>query len=241
MPERIAKVMAHAGLCSRRDAERWIAEGRVIVNGKKIVSPALNVDTASDQIIVDGKPLSAKEPTRMWLYHKPVDVITTHNDPKGRPTVFSQLPKDMPRVVSVGRLDINSEGLLLLTNDGEVAQRLMLPANGWVRAYRVRVYGDVTQDMLDGLQKGVTVDGEKYGPIEASIDKASSGKNHWVYFSLKEGKNREIRKVCAHLGLTVNRLIRVAYGPFELGNLAKGAVVEVSSDVIKKQLGKHVG
>ena len=238
--ERIAKVMAAAGLCSRREAERWIAEGRVTVDGKTIDSPALNVQIATKDIRVDGARLKTeKSEVRLWLYHKPRGLITTHSDPRGRSTVFEHMPTEMPRVVSVGRLDLNSEGLLLLTNNGDVAQKLMLPATGWVRRYRVRVYGSITDKQIADLKKGVTVEGERYGSIEVTRDeKAAAKKNQWLVFSLKEGKNREIRKVCASLGLEVSRLLRIAYGPFELGKLAEGDVVEVSSGVLKEKLGK---
>lgn len=233
--ERIAKVMARAGLCSRRDAERWIEDGRVSVNGKAISSPALNV-LPSDRIIVDGKPVSkvGMDQPRMFRYHKPAGLLTTHRDEKGRDTVFEHLPSDMPRVISVGRLDMNTEGLLLLTTDGELSRYLEMPATGWVRRYRVRAYGHISQERLDELQKGVTIEGVKYAGIEATLDK-QQGDNVWVTMALKEGKNREIRRVMEHLGLTVNRLIRTSYGPFQLGKLEKGYVEEIPVKVLKEQ------
>ena len=233
--ERIAKVMARAGLCSRRDAERWIAEGRVAVNGRVLDSPAVLV-TAADDVRVDGKPLAGPERSRLWRYHKPAGLVTTHRDEKGRPTVFDSLPKDLPRVISVGRLDLNSEGLLLLTNDGELARRLELPATGWIRRYRVRVHGKPDLAALAGLSKGVTIAGVSYGPIEARLDK-TQGSNAWVTVALREGKNREVRRVFEHFGLPVTRLIRLAYGPFQLGSLPRGAVEEVPGKVLKEQLG----
>lgn len=233
--ERIAKRLARAGLCSRRDAERWIAEGRVTVNGKKLDTPACVV-TEGDMIVVDGKPIPEAERTRLWRYHKPAGLVTTHKDPQGRPTVFDRLPDDMPRVVSVGRLDLNSEGLLLLTNDGALARELELPARGWVRRYRVRLHGAPDPERLLQLEKGLTIDGVKYGPIHAILDR-QQGSNAWLTVSLHEGKNREIRRVMEHLGWTVNRLIRVAYGPFQLGNLLERATEEVPGKVVKDQLG----
>jgi 23S rRNA pseudouridine2605 synthase len=233
--ERIAKVMARAGLCSRRDAERWIAEGRVAVNGRVLDSPALVV-SETDDVRVDGKPLAAPERMRLWRYHKPAGLVTTHRDEKGRPTVFDALPKTLPRVISVGRLDLNSEGLLLLTNDGGLARRLELPATGWVRRYRVRVHGKPDAAALQSLAKGITIEGVNYGSIEAKFDK-TQGSNAWVTVSLREGKNREVRRVFEHLGLPVTRLIRLAYGPFQLGHLARGAVEEVPGKVLKEQLG----
>ena len=232
--ERIAKVMAASGLCSRREAERWIEAGRVVVDGKVITSPALNVDPSTQKILVDNAPLKEREKTRLWLYHKPLGLITSHKDPEGRGTVFEHLPKNMPRVVSVGRLDLNSEGLLLLTNNGDLAQKMMLPATGWIRRYRVRVYGQISDDQIAQLKKGVTIDDERFASIEVTREKKTKGKNQWLTFSLKEGKNREIRRVCDFLGLDVNRLIRTAYGKFELGTLAEGAVSEVSSGTVKK-------
>jgi len=233
--ERIAKTMARAGLCSRREAEVWIIEGRVKVNGVKLSSPARNV-TEADKITVDGKPLPEKEKTRLWRYHKPRGLLTAAKDPQGRPTVFQNLPPELPRVVSVGRLDLNSEGLLLLTNDGEVARKLELPATGWVRRYRVRVNGHVELANLAELRKGVTVDGIRYGSVQASLDR-QQGDNAWLSMSLTEGKNREIRKLCSHFGWGVSRLIRISYGPFQLGNLDKGQVEEVKGKVLKEQLG----
>lgn len=234
--ERIAKVMARAGLCSRREAERWIGEGRVAVNGRVLDSPALTVDE-SDIITVDGKPLPQRPQARLWRYHKPEGLVTTHRDPEERPTVFERLPKELGRVISVGRLDIASEGLLLLTNSGTLARRLELPATGWTRRYRVRVFGTVDEKGLAGLGKGITVEGVRYGPVQAQIDTAS-GSNTWLTLSLKEGKNREVRRVLEHLGLQVNRLIRVGYGPFQLGNLQRGEVDEVQRRVIRDQLGR---
>ena len=234
--ERIAKRLARAGLCSRRDAERWIAEGRVAVDGKVLASPAVVV-TEESRIVVDGKPLPEAERTRLWRYHKPSGLVTSHKDPQGRPTVFEKLPEDIPRVVSVGRLDLNSEGLLLLTNDGALARRLELPSNGWVRRYRVRVHGAPQADQLAKLERGVTVEGLIYGPIKAILDR-QQGSNAWLTVSLKEGKNREIRKVMEHMGWSVSRLIRIAYGPFQLGLLEEGQVDEVPPRVVKEQLGK---
>jgi 23S rRNA pseudouridine2605 synthase len=234
--ERIAKVLARAGVCSRRDAERLIAEGRVSVNGKKLTSPALNV-TADDTIRVDGKPITAAEPTRLWRYHKPSGLITTNHDPQGRPSVFENLPDTLPRVISVGRLDLTSEGLLLLTNDGALARRMELPASGWLRRYRVRAFGSTTQEALDSLRDGIDVDGVRYGPIVAQFER-EQGANLWLTVSLTEGKNREVRKVLEALGLKVNRLIRISYGPFQLGALAPGAVEEVPKRVLEASLGE---
>jgi len=233
--ERIAKVIARAGLCSRRDAERWIVDGRVSVNGKTLDSPAFTVGR-DDRILVDGKPLPASEATRLFLYHKPVGLVTTARDERGRPTVFAHLPPSLPRVVSVGRLDLNSEGLLLLTNDGGLARYLELPANAWKRRYRVRVHGEVKGSHLAKLAQGITVDGMKYGPIEAHIERAQTGANVWLNVTLKEGKNREIRKVMAQLGLQVNCLIRTAYGPFELRDLPPGAVKEIKPEIVNEKL-----
>lgn len=234
-PERIAKVLARVGLCSRRDAERWIAEGRVVVNGRKLDSPALNVGPG-DRVVVDGKPIPEKQATRLWRYHKPRGLLTTARDPEGRATVFQSLPPEMPRVVAIGRLDLGSEGLLLFTNDGELARRLELPSTGWTRRYRVRVYGKVDPARLASLDKGVTVEGVKYGAIRASLDR-QQGENAWLTMSLTEGKNREIRRVCEHLGWKVSRLIRVAYGPFQLGALEPMQVEEVPQRVLRDQLG----
>jgi 23S rRNA pseudouridine2605 synthase len=233
--ERIAKVIARAGICSRRDAERLIAEGRVALGGTTVTSPALNVD--SDALItVDGKAIPTASPTKLWRYHKPAGLVTSHRDPAGRPTVFAHLPPGLPRVVSVGRLDINSEGLLLLTNDGEMARRLELPAQGWVRRYRVRLFGQVTQKDLDRLAKGVTVDGVRYAPATATLERAK-GPYAWATVALKEGKNREVKRLMEHLGLKVARLIRVSFGPFHLGHLPEGAADEIPGKVWREQLG----
>jgi 23S rRNA pseudouridine2605 synthase len=238
--ERIAKVMARAGLCSRRDAERWIVDGRVSVNGTTLKSPAITV-VPGDRILVDGKPLPVTEATRLFRYHKPVGLVTTARDEKNRATVFDKLPPGLPRLISVGRLDLNSEGLLLLTNDGGLARYLELPANALKRRYRVRVHGAVTAAHLAKLARGVTVDGMNYGaiearPIEARMERGQTGANVWLEVTLKEGKNREIRKVMAHLGLQVNRLIRTAYGPFELADLPAGSVEEVRPETLKAGL-----
>ncbi|HTO82642.1 MAG TPA: pseudouridine synthase [Methylomirabilota bacterium] len=236
MGERIAKVMARAGLCSRRDAERWIADGRVAVDGKVLTTPAVVVE-ADARITVDGKPIPARESTRLFRYHKPRGLVTTARDPQGRPTVFANLPADLPRLVTVGRLDLNSEGLLLLTNDGELARRLELPANAWTRRYRVRVHGEVEPAKLAALAKGITIEGVAYGPVRAALDRQQGG-NAWLTMSLTEGKNREVRRICEHLGWTVSRLIRIAYGPFQLGDLPSGAVEEVPAKVLREQLGE---
>lgn len=235
---RIAKALARAGLCSRREAEAWIAEGRVSVNGKAITSPALNVGPR-DRIVVDGEPLPVAEPARLWRYHKPRGLVTTHKDPEGRPTVFETLPKDIPRVISIGRLDFNTEGLLLLTNDGELARHLELPATGWLRRYRVRAFGEVTQEKLDALKDGVEVEGVRYGPIEATLDQ-KQGSNVWLTIGLREGKNREVRNILASLGLTVNRLIRISFGPFQLLDLEQGKVESVKRRVLADQLGPEL-
>jgi 23S rRNA pseudouridine2605 synthase len=233
--DRIAKVIARAGLASRREAEAWVAAGRVAVNGAQITSPALNV-TEHDRVTVDGEPLPTRERTRLFLYHKPRGLITTHSDPQGRPTIFQRLPKDLPRLISVGRLDFNTEGLLLLTNDGALARVLELPSTGWLRRYRVRAHGAVTQAQLEALQKGVTISGIHYGAIDASIER-TQGSNLWLSFAIREGKNREVRTVLGHLGLDVTRLIRVSFGPFQLAELAEGQVEEVKTRVLREQLG----
>ncbi len=237
--ERLARRIARAGLYSRREAERLIAAGRVAVNGMIVDTPAINV-TPDDEILVDGDPLPPPDPVRLWRYHKPRGRIVSERDERGRPTVFEQiyahLPPDVGRVVSIGRLDFNSEGLLLLTNDGRLARELELPSRGWTRRYRVRAFGRISQEALDALKDGITIDGVHYGSIEATLDRAE-GANVWMTFVLKEGKNREIRRICEHLGLKVNRLLRVAYGPFQLGALKKGEVEEVPRKVLKEQLG----
>jgi 23S rRNA pseudouridine2605 synthase len=232
---RIAKAMAHAGLCSRRDAEKWIEAGRVAVNGK-VLKTAACVVSASDTITVDGQPLPQAQAPRLWRYNKPRGLVTSHKDPQGRKTVFEALPEKLPRVVSVGRLDINTEGLLLLTTDGALARHLELPSTGWLRRYRVRAHGRVTQDALDRLRDGVTIDGVHCGPVEARIER-QQGSNVWLMLGLREGKNREVKRIAEHLGLTVNRLIRVSFGPFALGELAPGASEEVKPKVLVDQLG----
>ncbi|MEA2938496.1 MAG: rRNA synthase [Alphaproteobacteria bacterium] len=236
--ERIAKAMARAGLCSRREAEAWIVAGRVAVNGAVIASPALNV-TPDDRIAIDGKPMPARERTRLFLYHKPRGLVTTHADPQGRATIFGALPKHLPRLLSVGRLDMNTEGLLLLTNDGGLARVLELPATGWMRRYRVRAHGRVQQDRLDALRRGISIDGVRYGPIQAQLDR-EQGANVWITFAMREGKNREVKNVLGHLGLAVNRLIRVSFGPFQLGTLPEGAVEEVRTRHLREQLGERI-
>ena len=237
--DRIAKVMARAGLCSRREAERWIESGRVSVNGKKLETPACVVGE-NDVVLVDNKPLPDKQPVRVWRYNKPTGLVTSHKDQEGRPTVFAALPPYLPRVISVGRLDLNSEGLLLLTNDGDLARKLEMPATGWTRRYRVRVHGYVDSTKLASLAAGVTVDGVKYGPVEATFESRTKA-NAWISVGIKEGKNREVRKVMEHIGLTVNRLIRTAYGPFHLGHLPKGEVEEVKPRVLRDLLGNAAG
>jgi 23S rRNA pseudouridine2605 synthase len=236
--ERIAKIIARSGLCSRRDAERLIAAGRVSLNGRRLESPAVNV-TSADNILVDGAALPAIEPPRLWRYHKPKGRVTTHRDPQERPTVFDALPQEMPRVISIGRLDYNTEGLLLLTNDGELARHLESPSTGWVRRYRVRAQGKVEQPELDALKDGVEIDGVRYGPIEARLDRVQ-GTNCWLTVAIREGKNREVRKIVEHLGLMVNRLIRISFGPFILGDLETGAVEEVKRRVLMEQLGEKM-
>lgn len=233
--ERIAKVIARAGVCSRRDAERLIAEGRVALNGETVTGQGTKA-TESDVIAVDGKPLREAEPARLWRYHKPSGLVTTHKDPQGRPTVFNNLPKSLPRVVSVGRLDFNSEGLLLLTNDGDLARRLELPAAGWARKYRARLFGKVTQADLDRLATGISIGKIKYGPVIADLER-SKGVYSWATVSLKEGKNREVKRLMESLGLKVARLIRVQFGPFHLGQLEPGQVEEIPAKLWREHLG----
>ncbi len=235
VPERIAKRMSRAGLCSRREAERWILDGRVTVNGKKLETPAHTV-TKSDKIEVDGKLVAEAERTRLWMFHKKAGLVTTNRDPEGRKTVFEVLPQELPRVLSVGRLDINTEGLLLLTNDGGLARTLELPSTGWLRRYRVRAFGKITQEELDKLQNGKAVDGVLYGAIHATLDKVQAN-NLWMTLSFREGKNREVKNVLRALGLEVNRLIRISYGPFQLGELSKGQVQEIRGRILREQLG----
>ena len=233
--QRIAKVIARAGLASRREAEAWIAAGRVAVNGAVIASAALDV-TGSDRITIDGEPLPVRQRTRLFLYHKSRGLLTTHTDPRGRPTIFQNLPRDLPRLISVGRLDFNTEGLLLLTNDGTLARLLELPSTGWLRRYRVRAHGTITQDKLDGLRRGVTISGIHYGAIEATLDRVQAS-NVWLTLGIREGKNREVRNVLGHLGLAVTRLIRISFGPFQLGELREGEIEEVRTRVLRDQLG----
>ncbi len=235
-PERIAKVMARAGLCSRREAEAWISAGRVSVNEKKLTTPAFTV-TIKDKVKVDGKPLPVRERTRLWLFHKAAGTVTTNKDPDGRKTIFDELPEELPRLLTIGRLDINTEGLLLMTNDGGLARELELPSTGWLRRYRVRVHGKVDQEALAKLEDGIAVDGVLYGAIHAELERVQ-GSNSWLMVSLREGKNREIKNVLGALGLEVTRLIRVSYGPFQLGDLPVKAIREVRSRTLRDQLGK---
>jgi len=234
--DRVAKLMARAGLCSRRDAERWIAEHRVQVDGITIDTPATIVDDSS-RIKVDGQPLPVIGEPKLWLYHKPAGLVTTHKDEEGRPTVFDHIPETLGRVISVGRLDLNSEGLLLLTNDGGLARELELPQKGWIRTYRVRVFGFVTQEKLDTIKEGCTVEGIHYGPVTAHIEK-KTGRNAWLIVSLSEGKNREIRQVMRFLELHVNRLVRQSFGPFRLGDLKREELMEVPRRQLIEQLGE---
>lgn len=236
--ERIAKVLARAGVASRREVERMIAAGRVSVDGTLLTTPAFLI-TGIEEILVDNKPIEAKQSPRLWRYHKPVGLLTTHNDPGGRPTVFENLPEDLPRVISVGRLDMTSEGLLLLTNDGELARKLELPKTGFARKYRARAYGKPSQTQLDRLKHGVKIDGVKTGPIEATLDK-QQGTNAWISITIREGKNREVRRALETIGLKVNRLIRISYGPIQLGDLPRGKVEEIKPKTLRDQLGHLV-
>lgn len=238
MSERLAKFMARSGVCSRRDAETLIKQGRVTVDGVTVDTPAFNVG-GTEKILLDGEKLPERQQTRLWLYHKPAGLITTHKDTQNRATVFSSLPAGMPHVISVGRLDINSEGLLLLTNDGELSRRLELPENGWSRRYKVRVHGIVNKNRLAEIEKGVTVDGVSYGAVKIEFE-SQNGTNSWLTVTLNEGKNREIRKLMQYAGLEVARLIRLSYGPFQLGSLKKGEVREVPQKVLKEQLGSKI-
>ena len=239
MSERIAKFIARSGVCSRRAAEELIAQKRVTVNGEIVETPAFNVD-GSEKILLDGEKLPQIENTRLWVYYKPVGLVTTHKDEQGRPTVFEHLPVGMPRVISVGRLDLNSEGLLLLTNSGELSRRLELPSNGWARRYKVRVHGIIDEQKLNNLKNGTVVDGVRYGPVKVEIE-TLKGTNAWLIVTIAEGKNREVRKVMKSVGLDVARLIRLSYGPFQLGSLKKGEVKEVPQKVLKEQLGGKLG
>lgn len=238
MAERLAKFMARSGVCSRRDAEDLIKQKRVTVNGEIIDTPAFKVE-GSEKILLDGEKLPEMEQTRLWLYHKPAGLLTTHKDTEARATVFDHLPAGLPRVISVGRLDLNSEGLLLLTNNGELSRKLELPENGWSRRYKVRVHGFVNKNKLADLAKGATVDGINYGPVKAELE-SQNGTNSWLIVTLNEGKNREVRKLMKSIGLEVARLIRLSYGPFQLGNLKKGEVREVPQKVLKEQLGSKI-
>ena len=235
-PERIAKVMARAGLCSRREAERWIADGRVVVDGEVLQTPAFTV-TSANSIVVDGKVVGGRAETKLWRYHKPPGLLVSNSDPEGRPTIFERLPPYLPRVVTVGRLDMNSEGLLLLTNNGELARFMEHPSTGWIRHYRVRVNGRVNEKSLEKLANGITVSGIKYGSIKATLDR-QQGANAWLNMSLTEGKNREVRKVLEHLELPVSRLIRTTYGPFQLGKMERGGVEESGRRMLRDSVPK---
>ena len=234
-PERVAKRIARSGICSRRDAERLIAAGRVAVDGEVLSSPAVTV-TDANLVTVDGGPLPQVDPARLFRYHKPAGVLTAARDPEGRPTIYDRLPDGLPRLMPIGRLDMGSEGLLLLTNDGELKRRLELPATGWLRRYRVRVHGRVDESRLEGLKNGIAIDGFQYGPIQTTLDRVQ-GSNAWLTVALREGKNREIRRVLEHFGWPVSRLIRLSFGPFQLGALAPGAIEEVPAKVLAEQLG----
>lgn len=236
--ERIAKLIARAGVCSRREAETLVAQGRVAVDGQTLDTPAVRV-RPGQKVTIDGEALPASEPSRLWRFHKPRGVLTTAQDPEGRLTIYDGLPEDMPRVMPVGRLDLTSEGLLLLTNDGGLKRQLELPSTGWVRRYRVRVFGTVNEKDLAALANGLTVDGISYGPVQARLD-STRGRNSWLTFALREGKNREIRKLCEHLGYQVSRLIRVSYGPFQLGSLKEGTIEEVPGKTLREQLGNRL-
>ncbi len=233
--QRIAKLLARSGVASRREAERMITAGRVRLNGKRLDTPAINV-TDRDRIEVDGRPVEPPQASRMWRYYKPTGLVTSERDEQGRPTVFDKLPATMPRVVSVGRLDLNSEGLLLLTNDGALKRRLELPATGWLRRYRVRVHGTPDNGALERLRSGITIDGENFRPMQVELDR-QQGANAWLTIGLREGRNREIRRAMEAIGLPVNRLIRISYGPFQLGDLARGDVSEIKGRVLADQLG----
>lgn len=235
MTERLAKFMARSGVCSRRKAEEYISQKRVTVNGEIVESPAFNVE-GTEKILFDGEKLPIIENTRLWIYYKPVGLVTTHKDNLNRPTVFDSLPVGMPRVISVGRLDLNSEGLLLLTNNGELSRKLELPENGWTRRYKIKVHGFVDTKKLADLEKGVKVEGVQYGSVKAELE-SEKGTNAWLTITLNEGKNREIRKLMKFIGLDVARLIRLSYGPFQLGSLKKGEVREIPQKVLKEQLG----
>ena len=238
MVERIAKFIARSGVCSRRDAEELIKQKRVTVNGEIVESPALNID-GSEKILLDGEKLPQIEKTRLWLYHKPVGLLTTHKDTDNRKTVFDNLPAGLPRVISVGRLDLNSEGLLLLTNSGKLSRKLELPENGWSRRYKVKVHGFFNNKKLDEVRKGATIDGINYGPVKIDVE-SQKGSNSWLMITLNEGKNREIRNLMKSIGLEVARLIRLSYGPFQLGSLKKGEVKEVPQKVLREQLGNKI-
>ena len=233
--ERIAKCIARAGICSRRTAESRILDGRVTVNGKVIASPALNV-SPSDRITIDGKPLPTREPARLWRYYKPRGLVVSDRDEQNRKTIFDGLPRNLPRLISVGRLDLDSEGLLLMTNDGDLARHLELPSTGWSRKYRVRVQGHIDQTTLDTLAKGLTIDGIRYGQVIAILDRQKAS-NAWLTVTIREGKNREIRRIMDYLGYKVNRLIRTSYGPFQLGDLEDGNIEAIKSRVLADQLG----
>jgi 23S rRNA pseudouridine2605 synthase len=238
-PERVAKRIARSGFCSRRDAERLIAAGRVAIDGQVLSSPAVTV-TDANRVTIDGEPMPQLEPARLFRYHKPAGVLTAARDPEGRPTIYDRLPEGLPRLMPIGRLDLSSEGLLLLTNDGELKRRLELPATGWLRRYRARVHGRIDESRLAALQQGIEIDGFQYGPIQATLDRVQ-GSNAWLSVALREGKNREIRRVLEHFGWAVNRLIRVSFGPFQLGGLAPGAIEEVPAKVLGEQLGPRTG
>jgi 23S rRNA pseudouridine2605 synthase len=237
--ERIAKVIARAGVCSRREAEQLILDGYVTLNHKTLKTPAVNV-TSSDEVRINGRLLPKREEARLWRYHKPDGLVVSHKDPEGRPSVFDKLREQLPRVVSIGRLDINTEGLLLLTNDGEVERLMELPSTGWIRRYRVRAYGHVAEAALEQLKGGVEIDGVRYGPVEAKIEKGQ-GDNVWMSVAIREGKNREVKRICEYLGLQVNRLIRTSFGPFQLGELKRGGIEEVPAKFWQEQLGGKFG